>query len=74
MAYATPESRMATTGMRSSSSARAMLSPVSSGLPSVITTLNCTPCTQQGHCGDEAAAVACQAVSVNSKDPSHTLF
>lgn len=43
-AYATAQSRMAMVGTRMLSSACAIVSPVSSGRPSVITTLNWIPC------------------------------
>ena len=45
MAHAAAQSRMTTVGILSLSSALAMDRPVSSGLPSVSTTLKVMPCT-----------------------------
>ena len=43
--YPTPLSSTTVVGSRSSSSTRAIVSPVSSGRPSVTITLNCLPCS-----------------------------
>ena len=45
MMYPTPLSSTTVVGSRSSSSTRAIVSPVSSGRPSVTITLNCLPCS-----------------------------